>query len=106
MNSIIIMMLNKNNQTVKYNKRVLCGNTVKLSINGRSTHRSTSASSKKQLNKAKADPLGKTFKKTQLPTKTLKSRFDELVNEIFLKVDFDCSGFITYTKISFCKEIP
>jgi len=23
-----------------------------------------------------------------------------------LKIDFDCSGFITYTKIGYCKEIP
>jgi len=81
MNSIIIMMLNKHHQTVKHSKKVLFGSTVKIVKNGSSTHRSTSALSKKSSSRTKVvDPLGKTFKKGRMPAKSLKSKFDELVN--------------------------
>ena len=73
-------MLQRNNQTVKCYNKAFLGKTVKLPFAGRLNHRSTSSSSKKQLIKCKVDHLGKTFRKAQLPVKTLKHKFDELMN--------------------------
>jgi hypothetical protein len=34
---------------------------------------------------------------------SIKKRYDELMNEIFMNIDFDSSGFITGTKIAYYK---
>lgn len=39
-------------------------------------------------------------------TTTLKGKYDELVAKLFIMIDFDCTGYISFTKISYCKEIP
>jgi hypothetical protein len=108
-------MLNRKNQTAKCYNRVSFGKTTKMPLGARTLTRSTSCSLKKQSRlscKDHAAPqcnlLAKTFKKGQMPagSSSLKGRFDELVNELFLKIDFDCSGYVTFTKIGYCKEIP
>lgn len=67
------------NQTVKNHSKTILGKTVKLSMLRSSTHRSIS-SHKKSHSKNKADPFLKTYKKNQLPLKSIKSQFDSLVN--------------------------
>ena len=105
-------MNNKKNQTVKSFQRVAFGKTTKMPLSSRIMGRSTSASSKKQSQKSLQKPIltdnifTKTIRKSQLQTKSIKNQFDEMINDLFLKIDFDCSGFITHTKIGYCKEIP
>ena len=36
----------------------------------------------------------------------LKKLFDKFIHELFIKIDIDCSGFITATKISYYKHLP
>lgn len=59
-------------------------------INDQSTILERKSSSKKKVN----------------TTDSLKQKFDYFVHEIFVQIDFDCSGFITATKISYYKHLP
>ena len=106
----IIIMLNKKHQTANYYNPLSFGKTIKLNPKTRHTVTSTSSKQQSRVSSKKRIPpcnlLAKTYKKAPLPPKSLKGMYDELVNDLFLKIDFDCSGYITYTKIMFCKDIP
>lgn len=45
-------------------------------------------------------------KKSINATYSFKQRFDDFVRRLFIDIDFDCSGFITTTKISYYKQMP
>lgn len=113
-NSFIISMNLKYNQTDRKIPYAAFGNTLRINSNRISirTRKSNSKSMPKQSSTKKSTTqiylLSKivSSKKNIATTNAnnnLKSRFDHLVNDLFMKIDFDCSGFITFTKISYCK---
>ena len=104
----------KHNRTEKCYTRVGFGHSHRIPIHNKENRRSKSRSSLKELKESDCKHIldkQKIFSQRTLknPLSTnvnmLKSQFDELVNNLFIKIDFDCSGYITYTKISYCKEI-
>lgn len=107
-------MNSKYNQTDRWVHQVAFGNTVRIPLNRISIkpRKSSSKSKPKEgcgwRSKPHVNLLSNTVssKKGGQVANSLKTSYDSLMNELFLKIDFDCTGFITFTKISYCKEIP
>lgn len=74
-------------QTIKRNQSK---HKTSTRMNDQSTILERKSSSKKKIN----------------TTESLKQKFDHFSHEMFVQIDFDCSGFITATKISYYKHLP
>lgn len=110
-------MYSQYNQTDKCHQRTALGQTIKMSLSrhdiklkknsSKSQRKEVSDKSDRKVNNniGILSRIGSSKKPSSI-LHSLKSRFDELVNNLFIKIDFDCTGYITYTKIGHCKEIP
>ena len=59
----------------------------------------------KSSDRAKVLSSRKSSKKVEKNSYNIKNRYDDFVRDLFMKIDIECSGFITSTKICHNKSM-